>query len=34
MQRTDAEGGYLAGILYHRVQENLAALRRTAGAST
>ena len=32
--RPDAEGGYPAGTLYHRVQENLAALRRTAGAST
>ena len=32
--RPDAEGGYSAGTLYHRVQENLAALRRSAGAST
>ncbi|MDD3992533.1 MAG: protein LonB, partial [Desulfobacteraceae bacterium] len=32
--RPDAEGVYPAGTLYHRVQENLAALRRSAGAST
>ena len=32
--RPDADGGYPAGTLYHWVQENLAALRRAAGAST
>ncbi|MEE4607486.1 MAG: AAA family ATPase [Desulfobacteraceae bacterium] len=32
--RPEAEGAYSAGTLYHEVQENLAALRRTAGAST
>jgi predicted ATP-dependent protease len=32
--RPDAEGAYSAGTLYHKVQENLAALRRSAGAST
>lgn len=31
--RPDAEGAYPAGTLYHKVQENLADLRRTAAAS-
>jgi predicted ATP-dependent protease len=32
--RPDAEGVYPAGTLYHRVQENLAALRRSASTPT